>query len=148
MNSQTKKQLINQEMADEFMKPAKPRKFGKGGKKPAINKPDTHHGTLDLPNASLRKYSMAQGGSVGSYSKMEMEHVRQMEKHGVPDKYVKQERKEAMGMKKGGMTSCYSKGGGVESKAKTEGKVIRMASGGAVRGDGCISKGRTKGRMC
>ena len=66
---------------------------------------------------------------MGSYSKMEMEHVAQMKKHGVPEKYVKQERKEAMGMKKGGMTSCYSKGG-------------------AVRGDGCVSKGRTKGRMC
>lgn len=128
-NMTPKKQRINQQMADEFMKPAKPRRFGKGGKKPAINKPDTHHGTLDLPNASLRKYSMAQGGSVGSYSKMEMEHVAQMKKHGVPEKYVKQEQKEAMGMKCGG-------------------KVMKYAKGGAVRGDGCVSKGRTKGRMC
>lgn len=124
-----KKQFMNQQIADEFMKPSKPRKFGKGGKKPTINNPDTHHGTLDLPNASLRKYSMAEGGSVGSYSKMEREHVRQMQKHGVPEKYVKEEKKEAMGMKCGG-------------------KVMKYAKGGSVRGDGIASRGRTKGRMC
>jgi hypothetical protein len=33
------------------------RTFGKGGKKPTINNPDTHHGTYDLPNASVRSYS-------------------------------------------------------------------------------------------
>lgn len=46
------------------------RSFGKGGKKPTINNPDTHHGTYDLPNASVRSYSekakpmkFAEGGS-------------------------------------------------------------------------------------
>lgn len=123
-----KRELVNRQMADEFMKPNKKRKFGKGGKQPSINKPDTHHGSLDLPNASLRKYSMAKGGNVASYSKMEKEHVAQMKKHGVPEKYVKQEQKEAMGM------AC---GGGVKKYAK----------GGAVRADGCASKGKTKGRF-
>jgi len=51
---------------------------------------------------------MAKGGTVGKYSKMEMEHVAQMKKHGVPKKFVKQEQKEAMGMKKGGM-ACGGK---------------------------------------
>jgi hypothetical protein len=95
--------------------------------------------------------TFAKGGTVNkNYSAMEMEHVRQMKKHNVPEKYVKQEEKEAMGMKKGGMTGCYAKGGGVEFKGKTQGKMIRMASGGSVsaRADGMASKGKTKGRMC
>ena len=56
-----------------FPMPAKKkskRSFGKGGKKPTINNPDTHHGTYDLPNASVRSYSekakpmkFAEGGS-------------------------------------------------------------------------------------
>jgi len=48
----------------------KKRSFGKGGKKATINNPDTHHGTYDLPNASVRSYSekakpmkFAKGGS-------------------------------------------------------------------------------------
>jgi hypothetical protein len=84
----------------------------------------------------------AKGGSVGKYSKMEMEHVHQMKMHGVPEKYVKQEQKEAMGMNKGGMTKCYAKGGGIERKGKTDGKIVRMASGGSV--DGCAQRGKTK----
>lgn len=52
---------------------------------------------------------------MASYSKMEMEHVRQMKKHGVPKKYIKEEEKEAKGMRKGGM-ACggmkkYAQGG-------------------------------------
>ena len=44
----------------------------------------------------------------------------------------------------------YAKGGGIESRGKTKGTVIRMASGGSVsaRADGIASKGKTKGKMC
>ena len=33
-------------------------------------------------------------------------------------------------------------------KKKCGGKVHKMKKGGAVRGDGCCVKGKTKGRMC
>jgi hypothetical protein len=44
----------------------------------------------------------------------------------------------------------YAKGGGIESKGKTKGTVIRMASGGSVsaRADGIAQRGKTKFKMC
>ena len=53
-----------------------------------------------------------------------------------------------MGMKKGGMS--YAKGGGIESRGKTKGTIIRMAAGGSVgsasrRADGIAQRGKTRG---
>jgi len=55
----------------------------------------------------------------------------------------------APGMKKGGLAK-YAKGGGIESRGKTKGTVIRMASGGSVsaRADGIAQRGKTKFKMC
>jgi hypothetical protein len=51
-----------------------------------------------------------------------------------------------MNMKMGGMG--YARGGGIESKGKTKGTMIKMAKGGYVRAaDGCASSGKTKGKM-
>jgi hypothetical protein len=46
----------------------------------------------------------------------------------------------------------YARGGGIESRGKTRGKMVKMASGGSVssaskRADGCAMKGKTKGRF-
>jgi hypothetical protein len=51
------------------------------------------------------------------------------------------ESKKMMG---GGM--AYAKGGGIESRGKTKGTVIRMAAGGSVsaRADGIAQRGKTK----
>jgi hypothetical protein len=50
-----------------------------------------------------------------------------------------------MGMKKGGVAK-FAKGGGIESRGKTKGTVIRMAAGGSVsaRADGIAQRGKTK----
>ena len=50
-----------------------------------------------------------------------------------------------MGMKKGGAAK-FAKGGGIESRGKTKGTVIRMAAGGSVssRADGIAQRGKTK----
>jgi len=61
------------------------------------------------------------------------EHKEELEEHA----------EEHKAMKKMG----YAKGGGVESKGKTKGKMVRMAMGGAVRGGGCESKGKTRGKF-
>jgi len=47
-------------------------------------------------------------------------------------------------MNMGGM--AYAKGGGIESRGKTKGTVIRMAAGGSVssRADGIAQRGKTK----
>ena len=52
------------------------------------------------------------------------------------------------GMKKGGSVN-FAKGGGIESKGKTKGTIIRMASGGSVssasrRADGIAQRGKTR----
>ena len=50
-------------------------------------------------------------------------------------------------MKSGG--ACMARGGGIETKGKTKGKMVKMATGGSVgsasrRGDGCAIRGKTK----
>jgi hypothetical protein len=66
--------------------------------------------------------------------------------------------KDEMGMKKGGMPmkdgkpafmKKFAKGGGIESRGKTKGTIIRMAAGGSVgsasrRADGIAQRGKTK----
>jgi hypothetical protein len=70
------------------------------------------------------------------------------------------------GMKKGGMSrsakdvakdqqsmsnmATYARGGGIESRGKTKGTMVKMAEGGVVkfaRGGGIESRGKTKGKM-
>ena len=46
-----------------------------------------------------------------------------------------------------------ARGGGIESRGKTKGKMIKMAGGGSVgsaskRADGIAVKGKTRGKMC
>ena len=98
-----------------------------------------------------------------------------MKKKGAPASMMKHEKAEE-GMKKGGMARggmkmpmsmmsklrtptmaatklgavpAMAKGGGIESKGKTKGKVIKMAAGGSVssasrRADGIAQRGKTK----
>lgn len=71
----------------------------------------------------------------------ELKHVAAMKKAGVPQKYVKEEAAEAAAMKKGGSTNKYMKfsdtgtpmgmapvkmarGGGIEQRGKTRGKIV------------------------
>ena len=54
----------------------------------------------------------------------------------------------APGMKRGGSVG-FAKGGGIESRGKTKGTIIRMASGGSVssasrRADGIAQRGKTR----
>jgi len=51
-----------------------------------------------------------------------------------------------MGKKAGGVVKKYAKGGGIESKGKTAGKIVKMAKGGSVRGYG-ISKVTNKTKI-
>lgn len=55
---------------------------------------------------------------------MREKEVAFMKKKGAPKSMIKHEKAEAKG---------YAKGGGVESKGKTKGKVIKMAMGGSCK---------------
>ena len=64
------------------------------------------------------------------------------------DAEITAQRKKFNEEKKKSGTAKYAKGGGIESRGKTKGTVIRMASGGFVRSaDGIAQRGKTKGRV-
>lgn len=80
-----------------------------------------------VPQSVGREFTKSEGGQMkNDYMKKEKTHVAAMKKAGVPKKIVKEEMAEA-GMKKGGKVKCMAKGGGIESKGKTKGKMIRMS---------------------
>ena len=65
----------------------------------------------------------AEGGTVKESKAMVAKEMAFMKKKGAPKSMIKHEMAEAKG--KG-----YAKGGGIESKGKTKGKMIKMAMGG------------------
>ena len=54
----------------------------------------------------------------------ELKHVEAMKKAGVPQKYVKEEAAEAAEMKCGGKVKKMARGGGIELRGKTRGKIV------------------------
>ncbi len=132
----------------------KGRKFRTGGRPAAINKQNTQHGSMDMP------FNMKTGGKMKDKMGMKMGGMHKMpdgkmmkdsamKKGGMPMKDGKPAFMMGKKMMGGGM-SGYAKGGGIESKGKTKGTVIRMASGGSVsaRADGIAQRGKTKFKMC
>ena len=72
-----------------------------------------------------RKFS--EGGTMDKA--MEKKHVAAMKKAGVSKKIVAEEKAEA-GLKCGGKVKKMARGGGIESKGKTKGKMVAMKKGG------------------
>ena len=100
------------------------------------------------PQAGMPMPTMKKGGEAKAMVKKEVDF---MKKKGAPKSMIKHEMAEA-GMKKGGMACAPKKmarGGGIETKGKTKGKMIKMAAGGSVgsaskRADGCAVRGKTR----
>jgi hypothetical protein len=105
---------------------------------------------------------MKRGGMMKESKAMVGKEVMFMKKKGAPASMIKHEKAE-MGMKKGGMPmkdgkpifmkkmmgGGMAKGGGVESRGKTKGTMVRMATGGSVssasrRADGIAQRGKTR----
>lgn len=82
------------------------------------------------------------GGMMKESKAMVGKEVAFMKKKGAPASMMKHEKAEMMGMKKGG---------GIESRGKTKGTMVRMATGGVVKfakGGGIELRGKTRGKMC
>jgi hypothetical protein len=151
-----KKVGIPKSVGEDFMEADKGKKFRTGGStnpaKGKFNKPKSNHGMMQLPNVSLKKYvGKKEGGSLkGKEMKeskmMVKKEIGFMKKKGAPKSMIKHEMAEA-GMKNGGMASMkkvatkavkghekrmhsMAKGGGIEIKGKTKGKMVKMKSGG------------------
>lgn len=73
------------------------------------------------------------GGEMKESKKMMAKEVSFMKKKGAPKSMIKHEMEEA-GMKKGGKVAKYARGGGIETKGKTKGTMVKMAAGGCAKG--------------
>ena len=164
-----KKAGVPQSVGKEFAAADKGKKFVRGG----INKQDTHHGKMDMPFNKLNRFAgMKAGGIMDKGVEKKLPTSKQMgnlnmktggmkesktmvgkevdfmKKKGAPASMIKHEAAEMGAMKKGGMAK-YARGGGIESRGKTKGTIIKMAAGGLAGGhksaDGIAQRGKTKG---
>jgi hypothetical protein len=111
-----------------------------------FKRPADFKANVDIAKGIEQKaFGMKKGGNVKESKSMMNKEVAFFKKKGAPTSMVKHEQKEAKEMK-------FAKGGGIESRGKTKGTIIKMASGGAVkgfaRGGGIESRGKTRGKMC
>jgi len=87
-------------------------------------------GKTDVSPSVAKKFvgpsAHAEGGNVKESKAMMKKEVSFMKKKGAPKSMLKHEMAEAKG--KG-----YAKGGGVESKGKTRGKIVKMMGGGSCK---------------
>ena len=89
--------------------------------------------------AGIKPYK--KGGMMKESKAMVGKEMAFMKKKGAPASMIKHEKAEMKG---------YAKGGGIESKGKTQGTMIKMATGGSVsrRADGIAQRGKTKFKNC
>lgn len=88
---------------------------------------------LGIPQSVGREFAKAdkgrkfnEGGDMAESKKMIKKEVAFMKAKGAPKAMVAHEEAETK-MKKGGACKGYAKGGGIESKGKTKGKIVKMA---------------------
>lgn len=108
--------------------PSKSIKFRKGGstnpKEAKIANPRVHHGQIQLPNVSLKKYSGFKEGGVMKHSDIKQD-MPMMKK--VAKQEVKSHEKKMHGMKSGGFVRAAD---GVAKTGKTKGTMVKMCMGG------------------
>jgi hypothetical protein len=108
-----------------------------GYKKGGLMRPKRDIGKDQMSMAPYKK-----GGEMKESKAMMKKEIGFMQKKGAPASMIKHEKAEMKG---------YARGGGVESRGKTKGTIIKMAAGGSVRAHGEHSiqkKGHTRGKMC
>jgi hypothetical protein len=76
------------------------------------------------------------GGSMKESKAMVKEELKYMRRGKAPKRVIEHEKKEHQQMK-------MARGGGVESKGKTKGKMVKMARGGGIE-----IRGKTRGKIC
>ena len=122
-----KKVGIPVSVGKEFTAADKGKKFRKGGTtnpmRAGINKQTTHHGMMQMPNASLKKFrGFKEGGSMKHDDiKQDMPMMKKVAKQEVASHEKKMHK-----MAKGGVTRAD----GCVSKGHTKGTMIKMCGGG------------------
>ena len=83
-----------------------------------------------LPTSEqMGNMGMKKGGEMKDSKAMAKKEISFMKKKGAPKSMIKHEEAE-YGMKKGGKAKGYARGGGIEIKGKTRGKMVKMMGGG------------------
>ena len=112
-------------VAKEFSEASKGKKFKRfgGGSRPdlqKVGKPKTDHGKMNL---------FKEGGAMKDDMKQDKSMVKKAV--GMHDKQLHGGKKTDLAkLKKGGMAKGYARGGGIEVRGKTKGKMIAMKKGG------------------
>lgn len=135
-----KKAGVPQSVGKDFAAADKGKKFRKGGttnpSMSGINKQQTHHGKIQLPNVNLNKHvGMKEGGMAHSDMKEDVKMDKAQDKAMIKKAFAmhdKQEHKgehtDLKGLKKGG--KCMAGGGyvraadGIAQRGKTRGKMV------------------------
>lgn len=123
-----KKAGVPMSVGKDFINADKGKKFRKGGStnpmEAKIANPRPHHGLIQLPNVSLKKYAgFNKGGTMKSDIKQDMPMMKKVAK-----KEVMGHEKSMHKMAKGGSASARADGCAV--KGKTKGTMISMKMGG------------------
>ena len=132
-----KKAGISQNVAKEFNQADKGKKFKEGGMmKPVDMKKNP--GVAKLPTAVRNKMGFMKKGGMASDAKEDAKMDKSQDKAMIKKAFAmhdKQEHKGGKGtslaaLKKGGMAKKMARGGGIETKGKTKGTMIKMNRGG------------------
>jgi len=76
-----------------------------------------------VPQSVGKEFTKKEGGPVKESKKMVGKEVAFFKKKGAPKSMIKHEAAEMGAMKKGGKVAKYARGGGIEVKGKTRGKM-------------------------
>ena len=122
-----KKAGVPMSVGKDFVEADKGKKFRKGGStnpsEAKIANPRVHHGQIQLPNVSLKKYSGFKEGGLMKHDDMKQD-MPMMKK--VAKQEVKAHEKSMHKMAKGGVTRAD----GCVMKGHTKGTMIKMNMGG------------------
>ena len=123
-----KKVGIPQSVGQDFAEADKGKKFRKGGStnpmESKIANPRVHHGQIQLPNASVRKYTGFKEGGIMKHEDIK-EDLPMMKK--VAKEEVKSHEKRMHKMAGGGYVRAAD---GCAKKGKTRGTMVKMCGGG------------------
>jgi hypothetical protein len=131
-----KKVGIKSSVGEHFLTADKGKKFKEGGMmKPVDMKKNP--GVAKLPTAVRNKMGFMKKGGMASDAKEDMKMDKSQDKAMIKKAFKQHDAQEHKGgkgtklaLKKGGMAMKMARGGGIESKGKTKGTMVKMNRGG------------------
>ena len=130
-----KKAGVPVSVGKDFVAADKGKKFRKGGStnpmEAKIANPRVHHGQIQLPNVSLKKYSGFKEGGIMKHDDMKQDMPMMKKVAGIEaTKVVNKHEKKMHKMAAGGKAGQLSKADGCATKGKSKGTMISMCMGG------------------